>query len=377
MNGQIDSSHYIQRRPSAYRELLSQPDASYLTSHSRRASIQIPEPEIRKSTHYQQSHQIRYLPTISDIPETVPTALLTLEFIISRSNDAFAEALSLPYDMESKAVKDLVIPSEREKIARLQHNLILELREIALLPTAIRTSSINGGDSRTSIAAGVFQDRSEYWTFCLPNGQSRGFPVSISLGKSSVFFFILTLVQNIKLPITLPMPSSYPSSSWSPPVVSQVPVYSPQSASADRILSGKLSNAMHTTHPHHLQPLEAAPFHGENGIQPLQSSSNTDLRHYRQRSSSQTQESGTSPSTLSNSTGRSSIPSLYGSDASREKLRHLRLPPIRTTGIQETDHTNIKSKASFSGMQSPDKVSIPGSAKRKKRRRIDIGEMLR
>ena len=59
--------------------------------------------------------------------------------------------------------------------------------------------------------------------------------------------------------------------------------------------------------------------------------------------------------------------SLYEED-SRDRLGHLRLPPIRTSGIDQGGKEKGKGSSA---------KGSPQSGKRKKRRVVDIGDMLR
>ena len=325
------SDQRAQPRTLSYREIRSHPETSYGNSH---ALYSQPSNNGYGSTHDP-------LPSNQSIPETNPIAILNMEFVVLRSNCSFSEALSLRSSVEGRSIKDLLISSDREKLQRLQNSLSGELQEKAHLPSL--RSSIPGPSFDVLSATAGFQLRPEYWTFRLPNDQSRGFPVSISLARTSTYFLVLTLVAGSK-PTPLTLQST--TRGWAPPLPSPVSVQSMRSPSLDH-------------HPMAQMTLgyQAAPVGHQQAIQPITT--------YR-RSPPQPQDVKTSPSTGSAGTARSS---LHGSDVPRDNLRHLQLPPIRTSGIsgRSTDKASMGSSVKGS----------PQSAKRKKRRRVDLGEILR
>ena len=325
-----------QPRTLSYREIRSHPETSYGNS---RATFSQPLGNGYSSTHDP-------LPSNQSLSETNPTAILTMDFVVLRSNYSFSEALSLRSSVEGRSIKDFLIPSDREKLQRLQNSLGGELQEKAHL-SSIR-SSIPGPTFDILSATTGFQQRPEYWTFRLPNDQSRGFPVSISLARTSTFFLVLTLVAGSKPP---PLTLHSTARGWAPPLQSPISVQSMRSPSLDH-------------HPMSQMALgyQRAPVNHQQVIQPITT--------YR-RSPPQLQESNTSPSTGSAGTARSS---LHGSDVARDNLRHLQLPPIRTSGISGSSRSGDKGRSDGTGSSAK---GSPQSAKRKKRRRVDIGEILR
>jgi len=334
--GLQSSDQRPQPRTLSYREIRSHPETSY--GNSRASFSQA------SSNGYASTHDP--LPSNQTIPENNPTAILTMEFVVLASNYSFSEALSLRSSVEGRSIKDLLIPSDREKLQRLQNSLSGELQEKAHLPS-IR-SSIPGPTFDILSATAGFQQRPEYWTFRLPNDQSRGFPVSISLAKTSTYFLVLTLVAGSRPP---PLALHATTRGWAPPLPSPVSVQSMRSPGLDH---------------HHISHMalgyQTAPPNLQQVIQPTTT--------YR-RSPPQPQDNKTSPSTGSAGTARSSLP---GSDVPRDNLRHLQLPPIRTSGISGSSRSGDKGRGD--GMGSSAKGS-PQSAKRKKRRRVDLGEILR
>lgn len=330
------SDQRAQPRTLSYREIRSHPESSYGNS---RASFS------QASSNGYASTQDP-LPSNQNIPEANPTAILTMDFVVLRSNYSFSEALSLRSSVEGRSIKDLLIPSDREKLQRLQNSLSGEVQEKAHLPS-IR-SSIPGPTLDILSATAGFQQRPEYWTFRLPHDQSRGFPVSISLAKASTYFLVLTLVAGSKPP-PLTLPST--TRGWVPPLPSPLSVQSMRSPGLDHHSMSQMALGYPTAPPSR-QPV----------IQPITT--------YR-RSPSQPRDSNTSPSTGSAGTAPSS---LHCSDVPRDNLRHLQLPPIQTSGIPGSSRSGDKGRGD--GMGSSAKGS-PQSAKRKKRRRVDLGEILR
>ena len=316
---------------------------------------------------------LRGLRAIRYLPEINPTALLTLDFVICRSNHAFSDALALRTNAEGKLLNELVIPSEKEKIQRLQTNLSAEMHDSIHAPY-LRTStneyvSNNNPEEQDIFNSTVgFEPRLEYWTFRLPNGQSRGYPISISLAKTDAYFVVLTLVSSTK-PMSI-LPAS--QGAWIHPASTSTLVHGGHPVYPDRLVERPRSreiNAMGL--PYQGQAPKSVPEGYPAGSRGgMESSYGQDLRQYRQQSPSQTYDSG---STGSPETNRSS-PHAY--KVPEENLRHLQLPPIRTGSRRDSGRLESSKTPASSWKESSGKVD-PQSGKRKKRRRVDIGEMLR
>lgn len=333
--GLQDSDQRPQPRTLSYREIRSHPETSYEKSHASFGQA--------SSNGYASAHDP--LPSNQSIPENNPTAMLTMEFVVLGSNYSFSEALSLRSSVEGRSIKDLLIPSDREKLQRLQNSLRGELQEKAHLPST--RSSIPGPTFDILSATAGFQQRPEYWTFRLPHDQSRGFPVSISLARTSTYFLVLTLVAGSKPP---PLALHSTSRGWAPPLPSPVSAPSMRSPGLDHHPISRPTLGYPTAPPNH-PPV----------VQPITT--------YR-RSPPQPQDHQTSPSSGSAGTAPSS---LQGSDVPRDSLRHLQLPPIRTSGISGSSRPGDKGRGDGMGSSK----GSPQSAKRKKRRRVDLGEILR
>ncbi|MCJ1416114.1 hypothetical protein MMC32_002449 [Xylographa parallela] len=309
-----------QPRNLTYREIRSQPESLYGASQ--------PPQFINPSNPGHPSYQDA-LPSSHSIPQTSPVALLTLDFVVVRSNYAFSEALSLGYNFQGRPLRDLLIASDRDKLQRLQNSFRAELHDSAHLPPV--RSTVPGGVFDILSSTSGFQQRPEYWTFRLPDGQSRGFPVSVSLARTTTYFLVLTLVAHAKPAITSILPISH--SGWNPPVTSL--------------------SSLTLQQPNQYQSSVQLPSHAP------------EITSYRRQSVSSQTGSGYSPpsGSVSVRTARSSMQSPELARAS------LKLPPIRTSGIAESPRSEADHGKGGSAKGSPQ------SAKRMKRRRVEIGEI--
>ena len=378
--GMEDPSQRSQYRPVSYRELRSQPNSPY-------DGIQDVRPALGRGilpgfSTVGSSRDISNTDPggamIRRLPEVNPTALLTLDFIVSQSNFAFIDALALPTQVGGKALKDLVIPSEKEKIKQLQNRLQTEMHNSMqtpyLRPLGNEYPTGTSPEEQDLFESTMgFQPRNEYWTFRLPNGQSRGFPISISLAKTNAYFVVLTLVSSANPPIALTTSASHGSWTPSPPTSSHGMQFPYTQRLVERPRRNDLTTGAPTTNPYQPYAPKSVP---ENLAD---SPFDQDLSQYRPRSSSQTHDSRTPPSAGSVGTTRSS---LHGSDVPQDNLRHLQLPPIRASaGGKESSGSSRGAlqeiARSESRRSSPATKASPQSGKRKKRRRVDIEEMLR
>ena len=219
--------------------------------------------------------------------------------------------------------------SDRDKLQRLHNSLRAELQDSAHLPPVYCT--IPGGIFDVLSSTSGFQQRPEYWTFHLPNGQSRGFPISVSLARTTTYFLVLTLVAHAKPALTTISPISH--AGWNPPITT---------------LS---SLSLHNAIPY--QSSSQLPSHGPG------------IASYRRQSTPSQAGSAYSPSngSVSTNTARSSLQSPEMARAS------LKLPPIRTNCVAENPRTDVDRSKPGSGKGSPQ------SGKRMKRRRVEIGEI--
>ncbi|MCJ1381118.1 hypothetical protein MMC17_004227 [Xylographa soralifera] len=309
-----------QPRNLTYREIRSQPESLY--------GIAQPSQFVNPSNPGHPSYQDA-LPSNHSIPQTSPIALLTLDFVVLRSNYAFSEALSLGYNFQGRPLRDLLISSDRDKLHRLQNSFRAELHDSAHLPPV--RSTIPGGVFDVMSSTSGFQQRPEYWTFHLPDGQSRGFPISVSLARTTTDFLVLTFVAHAKPAIATILPASH--GGWNPPVTSL--------------------SSLSLQQPIPYQPAAQLP------------SNAPDIASYRRQSVSSQTGSGYSPPSGSVST-RTARSSMQSPELARASLK---LPPIRTSGLAESPRSDADRSKAGSAKGSPQ------SAKRMKRRRVEIGEI--
>ena len=379
--GGLPDPHSSRRRSKTYRELRSQPETPFVDQRLRTSDPMFAQQQyIQGATSYPVSPPTNHFPNIDDIP----TVLLTPDFVVAQHNRAFSNALSLSFTARAQTLLDLIVPAEREKIQRLQSIMRAELREAA------HSSVMRGGQSphgsMPSIehldiarATAGFPTRSEYWTFRLPREQSRGFPISISLAREGAHFFILTLVQSTSTMHAVQSPP-LPQLVHNPPVL-QSSVRGYQSP-PQQILPH---------HSHHRGHHRNSP--SDVGIPYILSSPTSSLDEQMlqmQPSHSLAQYKHSSPPrpivystarTNSGSSGSSDIPrSSPGESLRQDSLRHLQLPPIRTAPTSDPSGGKDPARRRKGSESTPSPGrSSPQSAhsgKRKKRRRVDIGEML-
>ena len=369
-------SQASQRRSKAYRELRSQPETPYSGQRIGTAN-----PAFSQNGYVQSSTLYPSAPTNSFLNESIPTVLLTPDFVVAHHNRAFSNALSLSFTARAQTLLDLVVPAEREKIQRLQSVMRAELREAAHMRGGQSAHATMPAIEQLDIARATagFHTRSEYWTFRLPREQTRGFPISISLAKEGALFVVLTLVQNTSSLHTL----------QSPPVqaLGRTPAILPSSSGRNVHPTAQLSHPRHHSHSVSDVPLpyllSSAPSTYEEQVMQIQPSHS--LAQYKQNSPPRHPSLPYNASrTNSGSSGSSDIPrSSPGHQhqpLSRDNLRHLQLPPIRTAPTSDPTSQKADSRRRNPGQTpSPGRSSIhsTNSGKRKKRRRVDIEGLLR
>lgn len=355
-NGVITVAQTDRARSKSYRELRSQPDAVYAD----------PRPKTSDATYYgnQQPYGTNNSARSSFLPSTTPTVLLTTDFVVAQHNRAFADILALPFTARGWRLLDLVVPNEREKVNRVQTLLRAELQATnPMFPVDGEYDSRAGMPPIESLDVGLatsgFKTRSEYWTFRIPQDQSRGFPISITLARTSTYFLVLTLIQRANPPQPILSPT------FSQPLAS--PGFDRRPSQA--IPAGALQNG------HRLSYSAAVPTSGPLQLQPSHSLS---LEQYSQRSPPRGSIS------YSSSQKASSPESVRGSqtqykNSTVDHQQHLQLPPIRTKAAEALEPkrqgSDRSQRSSASGKNSPMSAS-PHSNRKKKRRRVEIGEIL-
>ena len=350
----------------SYRELRSQPG---LVGDQRPRTSD----PIYSNGQYHHSQPVSHAPLF--ISPSVPTVLLTPDLIVAQHNSAFAQALALSFNARGHGLADLVVPSEREKIHRLQNALRAEMLNATRMPPV--SGRFDSWASMPAIenldigrATAGFQTRSEYWTFRLPKEQSRGFPISISLAEAGAHFIVLTLIQRPDSSSSVLSPGLTEAirnhQLSSPPMqAAQSPVLERKSSQQHRGHSRTYSYGDHlpVMSPTTSHPLELQPSHSLSVSQYSQRSppKNSALPYISNKNSS-------SPEQLRIPRSREEITSIPA---------HLQLPPIRTSGSGMHESRGSEHRGSRSSKQGSPVKGSPQSGRKKKRKRIDIEEMLR
>lgn len=375
--GSLSDPHSGRRRSKTYRELRSQPETPFVDQRPGASDPTFSQPPyMQGATSYPVSPPISHFVNLD-----IPTVLLTPDFVVAQHNRAFSNALSLSFTARAQTLLDLVVPTEREKIQRLQSIMRAELREAA------HTSLMRGGQSSHGSMPSIehldiarattgFRTRSEYWTFRLPREQSRGFPISISLAKEGAHFVVLTLVQSTS---TMHAVQSPPLQQLVPPML-QSPVrgYQPP---PQQILPHHSHHRGHRNSPSDVAiPYILSSPASSIDEQMLQLQPSHSLAQYKHTSPPRPVVYSTAR-TNSGSSGSSDIPrSSPGQPLRQESLRHLQLPPIRTAPTSDPSGGKdpMRRRKGSESTPSPGRSSPQSahSGKRKKRRRVDIGEML-
>lgn len=377
-SGTVSIPQLSSRRSRSFRELRSQPDQPYDGSRSRPADPAHPLHQPSQGANRLPASQMP-----SHLSQSTPTAFLTPEFRVAEHNHAFADALGLTCSANGLSLTDLVISSEGGKIQRLQTALRAELMDLS------RTGRLHGNYENANgmptienldlgHATAGFRPRSEYWTFRSPKGRSIGFPITLSLARNGGHFVILTLVQSSN-------------------VAMQASPHSSQVGESRQLASTSSSQRPHSPPPggrlgqhHHrnsnsqgsyVYPMELSTSHTssvERRPLSVQASPNISLDQYNHHSPLR---ATIAPYSLarppsSSESPRNSQPLHH--EISGKNLRHLQLPPIRTSGngISEPSRSSDERR----GGHSHDKLSpakgSPQSGRKKKRQRVEIVDML-
>lgn len=366
------------RRSKSYREIRSQPDTVFGGSRSRAAE---PGHFIHQSPHGK--GKLPASPAPSNLSQSTPAVFLTPDFQVAEHNEAFADALGLTCSAKGQYLTDLVISSEIGKIQRLQTAVRAEVMDLSR-KGRIHASYENGnglpaienldlGHSTPS-----FHSRSEYWTFRLPKGRSIGFPITLSLARNGDHFIILTLVQssNMVMQATPEATQVRESRQLASPPLSQTPG-SPSQAGQ----SSQYHQRNNYSQGSYVYPVELSPpltSGSESRTLSVQPSPSTSMEQYNNHSPLQTTVlpycvGGPVSSSESSRTSQS-----LHHERPVENLRHLQLPPIRTSGkgISEPSRSGDERRAGHShDKHSPAKGS-PQSGRKKKRQRVEIMDML-
>ena len=375
----LSDSQAGRRRSKTYRELRSQPEAPYGDQRPRTS-----DPAYSQQGYLQGSTIYPSPPGNTYLNESIPTVILTPDFVVAEHNRAFSNALSLSFTARAQTLLDLVVPAEREKIQRLQSVMRAELREAAHMRGGQSSHATMPAIEHLDIAQATagFRTRSEYWSFRLPREQTRGFPISISLAKDGAHFVVLTLVQSTSSLQALQSPPMQ-SLSYTSHILPSSSGRAPQQAHVTHLpLNGHHRNSPSDVALPYLLSTNAPTYEGQ--MMPMQPSHG--LAQYKQVSPPRGYPAMpyTTSRTNSGSSGNSDIPrsspGLQHQTLNRDSLKHLQLPPIRTAPTSDPSAQKADSRrrhqveAPSPGRSSPHSMS---SGKRKKRRRVDIEGLLR
>ncbi|KAG8527639.1 uncharacterized protein KY384_007792 [Bacidia gigantensis] len=367
-------------RSKTYRELRSQPETAYVDQRPRTSDPAFNQTQYpRDLLSYGSS-----IPATSYQSSQIPTVLLSPDFVVAQHNRAFTDALSLQITARGQTLVNLVIPAEREKIRRLQaamraeyHNSVHAARKHGDLNTIDTMPSIDQLDIMRATAG--FETRSEYWTFRLPREQSRGYPISISLARDGGFFVILTLIQSanpLQSPQLLqqPMLLSATSLGGMPSPPNSLYQSNPSQDRHQRNSSTDISI------PYLSSPAGSGFEDALMPMHPTQSTANYQAasppRSVQVPYSTPRTNSSSSASASGSEIPRSS-PTSSHHPMPRDNLKHLQLPPIRTAPTPTSEPQTPRDQRRRHGTTTPSPArSSPHNSKRKKRRRLEIGDVL-
>lgn len=173
-------------------------------------------------------------------PQEPACAYLNLEMQIVKATPSFGETIAVPSVYQRK-LQDLVSPTEREKVARLQRIFEDERREREpnILPPIYL---VKFEDDRVIQSLGLGpeeigqprSDRQEMFTFQGPDGQQRTFQIRIGLAKKEQTYYIVLQIHVPATPQPYPqqVPSPYARDSWSRDSQQQYGYQTPQQSFA-------------------------------------------------------------------------------------------------------------------------------------------------
>jgi hypothetical protein len=169
----------------------------------------------------------------SQPPQDPICAYLTMEMQVAKASPSFGDTVGLP-SVISRRFQDIVIPNDREKVARLQRGFEDERRDrepnylppIYLVKFEEDRVIQSVGFSPEEIS-GIVMNRQEMFTFQGQDGQQRVFQVRLGLAKRESTYFI---VLQLQMPATpqIYQPTSSPFSREPYPQDSRFTYQTPQ-----------------------------------------------------------------------------------------------------------------------------------------------------
>jgi hypothetical protein len=150
----------------------------------------------------------------SQPPQDPICAYLTMEMQVAKAIPSFGETIGMP-SVISRRFQDIVIPNDREKVARLQRGFEGERRDrepnylppiyLAKFEEDRVIQSVGFSLEETS---GIMMNRQEMFTFQGLDGQQRVFQVRLGLAKRESTYFIVLQLQMPATPQTYQPTSS-------------------------------------------------------------------------------------------------------------------------------------------------------------------------
>ena len=177
------------QRMGSYRELRSQPGIFH---HA-------PQVGVPMSQSYDLGSFRPSAPHL-EIPLITPIAVLSIDLVVAKANQAFHEAIAPGVNLRGRPLLDLISPSHATEIQGLQSQLRAErdMKDPTYLPpihgSAHDLNTISAVDERDlQTATQGATDRKLYWTFRMPSGQQRNFHFTVKLARTAFFFVVLML----------------------------------------------------------------------------------------------------------------------------------------------------------------------------------------
>lgn len=355
-------------------------------------------------------------PRLAPSPE-VPIAFLDTDFVVLKANATFQRLFSWLQEIKGIRLSDIAKPLEGDSFQNARNRLReeREIREPAYLPPILQprldpVSGIGTTDHDVEEVTRGFGDHQFNWTFRLGGGVDQTLPVRMRLAKTSVYFvtlFLPPLPPQVAEQVIVPQPPPvmFPTRVAAPPpapfhgspvMMEQQPGISEPPSTYYMFSTGDPGSQNYTlnprytfgeqsyTHSTHYQPTY---HHHQQQQQQHQHSAQQMLPPPPALSQSSDQRPGTAGSTSSSHMSQPSFlqPSMHGhrsrprSDTMDSLGRHIQtrlradsgatVPAFQSSPVQQRHATErVGSEDDFETGE--------GSGSPRKRRRLDINEML-
>lgn len=358
------------QRVGSYRELRSQPGIYH---HAHQMGVPM-------SQSYDLGSFRPSAPNL-DVSPIPPIAVLNIDLVIARANNAFHEAIAPGVNLRGRPLLDLVSPSHATEIQGLQSQLRAErdTKDPTYLPpihgSAHDLDAITSIDDKDLPAATQDHiDRKLYWTFRTSSGQQRNFHFSVKLARTTFFFVVLMLPPGSQYPYVFydqqrqfqmsPVTSSLARS----PVLGQVGQHRPFSSGSSQSGSPYFSTPGSNLSPetrllaniprsqHHEDIRMSHPYLPHQPVPPVTSAPGSQMAQSPQ---AQSKEVGSNPRPRP------------------QDLRHLELPPIHGAAPGTgSGHGQRRTHNDHDGQMPMGEETQHSGHRRRKRQRVGIEEML-